>query len=227
MCRTIIEQDAGRLGPCHYLQTNAMHTLSTALSGLGQYDESADLQFRRLKCLRAQFETSSPILLSAIFDSLRFLERAGRAAEGEAMARELTGHLEKFGGGHGETNFENALFVARFVSMQGRLDEAETIFDSLQPKVEGLADVWVRTRFHIYQGRHLTRRGRFDDAEQALQRALKSSGDIRRGSWVMYPDELILAFIELYEASGKTEEAEAYRQMCQRPSVVPDTNRSH
>ena len=99
----------------------AMHVLSNALTGLGQDAEAADLQLRRLECARAQFATASPpVFLGALFDTLRYLERGGRAIEGERLAREMTAALASIGGGHDDMALESELFLAHFVSMQNR-----------------------------------------------------------------------------------------------------------
>jgi 8-oxo-dGTP pyrophosphatase MutT (NUDIX family) len=151
-------------------------------------------------------------MLSALSDALRYLDRAGRAVEGETLARELTAALEGLGGGHGDMLFASELYVARFVSMQGRLDEAEPIFQSLIAR-EGTSDRFSRARLHLFYGGQLARRELYEEAEHELSNAVELIGDVRLGTLTSHPDDIILEFIALYDAWGKPDRAEEYRRL--------------
>jgi len=210
--RAILEQSVDSLGECHHVRALAMSTLALALSGLGEGDEPADLYLRRVECTRRHNPPESPQLLSDFFDALRFLDRGRRPKEGEALARELTAALQRLGGGHGEIVFDSELYTARFVSMQGRLDEAEPLFLSLLDR-ETQAGRKDRARLHLFYASQLTRRGLFAEAEQHLATAVGLIEDIRVGTWETHPDDVILGYIELYDAWGKPDKAEEYRRL--------------
>ncbi len=212
-CRAILEGSAERLGDCHHIRTNAMLTLAQALAGLGEDAQAADLRIHAIGCLRGRMAAIDPVFMSIASDSLRYLERAGRAVEGEALARELSASLHGLGGGHGDLRYMSEPFVASFVSMQNRLDAAEALYGPLLAAEAGLPDDRTRARLHVSYAGHLVRRQRFAEAERELQKAVSGSGNILKGTWDTHPDEIIVAFITLYEAWGKPAKAAEYRQL--------------
>ncbi|MEK6674910.1 MAG: serine/threonine-protein kinase [Planctomycetota bacterium] len=212
MCRAVLEISAERFGECHDVRVFAMTQLSQELAHLGEAQEPAELRLRALACLRQKVAAGSPALLGDISDTLRFLERVGRSKEGESLARELTAAMQNIGGGHGDLVFGSELYVARFVSMQNRLDEAEPIFESLIAR-QSQADRDERARLHLFFGGHLVRRKNFEVAEQHLITAVELIEDIRLGTWDTHPDDVILGFIDLYEAWNKPDKVEEYQRL--------------
>src|SRR4029450_11422050 len=101
ICRAVLEKMRQRLGECHGLRHDAYRVLSYALPCLGETREPADISLKRIACLRqAGYSGNDPVLVGAISDSLRFLERDGRGAEGESQARELAASIGTLGGTH-------------------------------------------------------------------------------------------------------------------------------
>ncbi len=216
-CRLILERSSGRLSACHPLRAAAEYTLAEALVGLGHYEESAELMLERLDCMRRRFPPGSVMILSSLCDTLRFLERCGpsAAAQGEEMTRELQDGLASFGGGHGELAIIADEFAADFVSIQGRLDEADALFARLFEREEALVGSGQsHARLYLYYAGHLTRRGRFDEAKAALDRAVEIVGDIRMGTWDSHPDDIARAYVMLYSAWSKPEDAAMYERVC-------------
>ncbi len=215
VCRAILDSSAERLGECHHIRTDAMYILAGALAGLGEDREPAELHLRRIACERQRLAPGNPLFLASLSDSLWYLDRGGRAAEGEALARELGGALLKGGGQHGggDALVQTEVQLAHFVSMQERLDEAETLFRSLLSREDSVADSRTRARLHMCYGIHLTRRGQLEDAERHLRGAVTWLEDVRQGTWDVRPDDTILAFIALYEAWGKPDRAEEYQRL--------------
>ena len=91
-------------------------------------------------------------------------------------------------------------YIAKFVSMQGREDEAQLLFQELLPRVvvkgEGNLNA---ARLHLFYGGHLRRQKSFVEAEKQLELAASLLPEIRRGTCPVNPDDLILEFIALYE----------------------------
>jgi tetratricopeptide (TPR) repeat protein len=208
ICRRLLDHE--RLGECHSVRASAMHTLADALARLGQDAEAAQLQLRRIECVRQQFAAASPaVFLGGLYDTLRYLDHQ-HAGEGEALARELLESLQKLGGGHDDMAFDAELYVAHFVSIQNRLEEAASMFDALLAQVEHSADARTRARLHLYYGGHLTRLGQFEQAEAHITTAAELVGDIRIGTWDSHPDDIVRGFITLYEAWNKPDKVQEY-----------------
>jgi tetratricopeptide (TPR) repeat protein len=219
-CRDLLERSSGRLPECHDVRSYAMVNLANALEFLGQAQEPADLYLRRVECLRESTRPGNPALLSAMSDSLPVLERAGRGADGERIARELTTALTTYAGGHGDDmTIGPELYAACFVSMQGRLDEAASLFQASIAHEQQLTEPRDRARLHLFYAGHLTRARRFEDAERELQGAVALAGDVRKGTWDQNPNDLLQGLVALYQAWDKPERAEEYRGLFTAPSL--------
>jgi tetratricopeptide (TPR) repeat protein len=213
ICRPVVETAAQRLGDCHYVLERAMTILARALSRLGEASEAADLILRKVACQQQRFGSDTPSTLSGISDALPFLDRAGLAVEGERLARQLHVGLSQLGG-HGPAGFNAELYIARFVSMQGRLDEAEPLFQSLLARAETEVNDGPQARTHMFYAGQLARKGLFEEAEREMQRAVGlRGGDVRRGTWMAHPDDLLVEFIALYQTWNKPEQAAEYARM--------------
>jgi eukaryotic-like serine/threonine-protein kinase len=212
-CRAVLALPVERLGECHVVRVQAMSVLSKAAGALGEARESAELYLRRIACLRTQNAPGSPPLVSSISDALPYLDRAGFAEEGEALARELYDALANLTG-HGTAAFNAQMYIARFVSLQNRLDEADALFRTLLETSEQAETDVQRARAHLLYGSHLARRGRFEDAERELLIAVDlRGGDPRHGTWVMHRDDIVVEFIALYQAWGKPDRADEFRRL--------------
>jgi len=145
---------------------------------------------------------------------LPILDRGGRWADGEALAREFSAELTRLGGGHDDMLFDADLAVARFVGLQGRDDEATSLFRSLESRLEDTSvGPRSRARYHLFCGSHLRAQGEFAAAEKELELAAAELTDIRQGTCRQNPDDVIVEWVELYDAWGKPEQAETYRKM--------------
>lgn len=222
--RAVLAGPSDRLGACHHIRVSATSGLASALARLGETDEPADLQLHALRCLRESSPNDFISLMSDMTDVMYYLDRAGRAAEGEALARESVALFAKFGG-HVST-FRSDLFVANFVSMAGRFDEAEELFRPLRASANASGKPFAQACAELAYARHLTRRGRFDEAEQGLNRCAELR-DMRLGTYDGLPDDIVLAYVELYQAWGKTEKVKEYEAIRQEAfGIMPREERS-
>jgi non-specific serine/threonine protein kinase/serine/threonine-protein kinase len=212
-CRAILDATSDRLGPCHSIRTKVLCLRAEALARLGHDQEPADLFLDAVGCLRQTLAPDSVVYLGVLSDALRYLDRAGRAAEGEACTRELIATLRRLGGGHDDLAQVNSMFLAGFVSAQGRLDEADLLFAPLIAAQERISDPRTRARLHIVYGAHLARRADFESAERELDAAAQALGDITRGTWDSHPDDLIVAYINLYKDWGRPDRAQSYARL--------------
>mgnify|MGYP002078617618 CR=1 FL=1 len=187
-----------------------------ALARLGGTSEPAELYLRAIECAR-QKQPGSILLLITMSDALRYLDRDERAVEGEALAREVSAEMRKYAGGHAEATFDAEVYLAGFLSMQGRFDEAEAAFQTLSGPELSAMPARSRARLRLIGAAHLRRRGHFEQAEQQLRQVVAIVQDIRLGTWDDLPDDIILGFVELYHAWGKPVEHEQYRRLREEP----------
>ncbi|RJP41933.1 MAG: serine/threonine protein kinase [Phycisphaerales bacterium] len=210
-CRRVLSIEG--LGECHGARLMALDTLADALTLMGEEQEPAELLLRELDCLRRKTPGDNIAVISAMSELLRYLDRAGRAAEGEAMAQDLMASLARFGDGHDDLGFRTDTYIAHFTSVQGRLDEADALFQKLVDAEQQQTNHSLRARLHLFYGGHLSRQGLFGQAEAELETAVQWNGGIRMGTYSTHPDDLILGFIALYDAWGRTDLAAEYRHM--------------
>jgi eukaryotic-like serine/threonine-protein kinase len=211
--QTVLADSAKRLGECHYTRSEAMGNLAAALARLGKADESAEMILRSVKCLRERLPENSISLLGVLNDAMYFLDRAGRAEEGEAVAREAAALMAKLGG-HVST-MRAELFVASFISMSGRYGEAEALFVPLRARAEASEIIAHRSFANLSYARHLIRTGQFEESERCLARCAELTGGVTIGTYDALPDDIVFAYIELHKAwkrSEKVREYEALRQ---------------
>jgi hypothetical protein len=156
-------------------------------------------------------------VIVAISDGLPILDRGERWVQGEALAREFIDRLNAMGGGHGDMLFDAEIWVARFLSQQGRLAESQAMSQTLLARAEH-ADLSknVRARLHLVHGSNLRRLGAMADAEAQLQTAADTVDDVHLGTRNLTPDDILIEFIALYSAWGKPERVQAYEALRQQ-----------
>lgn len=173
----LVVADESRLGECHEVRVGAMYVLASSLDPLGESGEAAELRLRRLSCMRSIAKTAPSHFLSAVSDALPTLHRSGRAVEGKALSRELLAACANYGESFRVMPTEVESWVAHLVSMRGRLDDADRLYAEFLPRGQEMDS--IVPRLYLFYAMHLTRRGCFLDAEEALQ-AADWFGDSRR-----------------------------------------------
>ena len=212
ICTEILATSEDRLGKGHAQRLLAMKVLAEAKHRLGDSPAAAELVLQLLEYSRVNDDAI--IRVSSISSALPILDRGRRWAEGESLARELSNELAKLGGGHGSMLLNADLSVARFVSLQERLDEAEALFQSLlNRKGDAADDSRALARIHLFYGSHLRLQKNFEASEKELQIAASTVPDICHGTSIFNPDDIVVEFIALYDDWGKPEKAAEYRQM--------------
>ncbi|MFO0832297.1 MAG: serine/threonine-protein kinase [Phycisphaerales bacterium] len=211
--RAVLDGADRSLGACHHVRVTAMSGLASALVRLGEEQEPADLQLRAFHCLRETSPNDLVTQLSDVTDVLYYLDRAGRAAEGEALARESIAWFARLGG-H-VSSFRSELFLAGFVSMAGRFEEAEGLFRALQAGADASGGPFARACVDLAYGRHLTRMGRFEDAEGRLDHCAQLR-DMHLGTYEGLPDDIVVGYIQLYTAWNRPEKVREYEAIRQQ-----------
>jgi tetratricopeptide (TPR) repeat protein len=174
---------------------------------------------KRVDCLRSTLSENAISLLASLSDALPYLEYSGRWPEGEAIARQLQAKFAKFDKSLGPMDFGPDIYLARFLTLQDRLDEARPIFERWLMQEETLDQPHMRARLHLFYGGYLIKLRQFEDAEAHLKQATEAMGR-HRSTWRDHPDDIYREFISLYEAWDKPAKAEEYRALC-REVIVP------
>ncbi len=211
VCRNVLANTSERLGNCHHVRMIAMSCLASSLARLGEAEESAEITMQVIKCERQTAAGDRVKFLSTLNEAMFILDRVGRANEGEAIAREYVTEMTKLAGHTG--TFRAELFIASFVSMSGRLDEAEALFRPLQAQADASSKPFAQACVALAYARHLTRLGRFEESERSLQQCVTLRGDLLLGTDDGMPDDIVFAFIELYKAWNKPEKVREYEQL--------------
>jgi len=222
-CRDVLDAASDRIPECHTIRLQALDVLTEAAHRMGDSASAAGLKLKKIACARQSGDAMA--LIVSISDALPILDRGERWVEGEALAREFIERLNAMGGGHGDMLFDAEVWIARFVSLQGRLDEAESMFQSLltragvlirgAPRMGAPEQVdlraTVRARVHLFHGSNLCRLGVFEESEIEIRTAADTLDDFRLGTHNSNPDDVLVEFINLYNAWGKPERAAEYQ----------------
>jgi hypothetical protein len=212
ICRQVLAVSEGTLGHCHTQRQQAQGVLAEAINEMGDVSGAADLQMQLLDCTRAR-DGKSVALVVRLIAALPYLNRAGRFSEGEAVAREFGVLLREMGGGHGDMQIDGDLYLAHFVSAQGRLDEADALFGEILARRAQFTDEITSARLGLFVAHHVMRRGRLDEAQAHLVAARNALGDLARGTTPLHRTDLIEAFVALYRAWDKPDQAAEYERL--------------
>jgi hypothetical protein len=223
LARDVLNRSVQRLGECHFVRAEAMSVLAEALTALGESREPADLRMKEVACTRARVGPSDPVMLSVLSDSLRYLERAGDGATGESLARELIEALGQFGGGHGDMLFAAECYLARFISMQGRHDDAEKLFASL-PRGRCTEQTHSCPFPPAARSSSIARPAiQAGEARDEHSRNLQVMGGA--GTWATHPDDITLGFIALFRPPRRHQGDEYQRLARRRGDLLQDQMR--
>ncbi|MCI0676007.1 MAG: serine/threonine-protein kinase, partial [Phycisphaerales bacterium] len=215
-CQSILDRSVNVLSECHDIRESSINTLSYSLRAQGQVEAAAETYLRQIACMRNRVRDDDIVLLAVLTDGLPFMDHGRRWSEGEALARELQTKFQKFGDAHGSLTFGPDIYLARFCTLQGRLEEAAPIFERWLNN-QALVTGSDRARLHLFYGGYLVRQERFEEAEGELLFARTIMGGLE-STMLSHPDDIILEFIALYEAWGKAEKVQEYR--CLREEII-------
>ncbi len=211
-CLQVLENSMDRLGQNHHQRIEAINVLSRAKQRLGMYQEAADLQLKRLEYARAG--NPNPIsIIAKLADSLPYLDVGERWDEGERIAREYANELTNTPG-HQDLSLVARAYVARFVSLQGRIEEANSLFDEVirETPTEAKIDHSI-AKVHFFFAQHQRLYGTLELAEKHLKLAEAALSDIRIGTCRANPDDVILEFIRLYDQWNRNSEKARYEAL--------------
>ena len=188
-------------------------TLASVKSARGDYAGAAQAFDESVKAWQAMHSPSHPIVLGAKRDFLSYLDDAGRIDEGLQIAQELNQSLSADLGGHGLLALEIQAWIARFASRKGMMDEADRIYASFEPHAEELVNDPVGRIIMLFHAGHLARQGRFEEAESELFELSRRQQGVASGVNYAHPDDIAQMFVEVYEAWGRQDKADEYREL--------------
>ena len=126
------------------------------------------------------------------------------------MHRELIQTVHELGSTHVTSDY-GELFLAICVLQQGRMGEAGAIFESLLARYDQIQEP-DRSWLNLGYASYLIKRGEFELAERRLKMLIPSI-DPQEFTYAEYLDDYLRVFVALYEAWGKPELAQEYRQL--------------
>ncbi|MDX1925654.1 MAG: serine/threonine-protein kinase [Pirellulaceae bacterium] len=211
-CVQVLESSVDRLGQAHQQRIAALNVLSRAKNRLGRKREAAELQLQRIEL--ARIGNPNPIsLIAKLSDALPFLDSGGYWEKGEHIAREYANELS-YASGHDDLLLVARAYVARFVSLQGRIDEANLLFNELASEIA--EEVGVNhsiAKVHLFFAQHQRQYGTPELAEKHLKLAESALSDIRVGTCLANPDDVIQEFIHLYEQQNRLDQKAKYEAL--------------
>lgn len=216
----VLEMAGPRFGEDHAFCQRARTALVEIRFAQGRYGDAAAGAVANVASIQRRTGGADSILaLSEMSDVLHVLDAGDRLAEAEEYARTL---YARFGGelAHdADMPLRYRIYLARFLSRQGKLDEADEHFGEILAREAELKDEHFFPRIDLAYGGHLAARGDFAGAEARLLSAydrFKAAGEWR----VPLHQELI----RLYDAWARPADADAWRQRL--AGLVPESART-
>ena len=109
-------------------------------------------------------------LIATIVDGLVVLEAAGKFVEGEELTRFL---LDKLSGRLGSLENGLQLYLARFLSAQGRFAEADKAFKKVADAEEENSGHYIKCQYNLFMGEHKLANGDYVQAAKMFDKALR------------------------------------------------------
>ncbi|MEM7244435.1 MAG: serine/threonine-protein kinase [Acidobacteriota bacterium] len=168
---------AGRLavmGEHHPLTLTARNNLAFALRNDGRADESVQLLHQNLEIAREVAGPTHVFTLITLDNLARAYQAGGHLAEAETAHREGLKLCRQGQGGAAPLTLKKTEGVAEFLVTLGQLDEAAHLLDAGEPLVrtERPDDEALLARYEATRSRLLRARGRLEEADEHLDRAL-------------------------------------------------------
>ncbi len=203
LAERVLELAPPLYGADHELCIRAMNELWHIRFAQQRYAEAADWLVRKTDLDRQRSGGRDTMeTLASMSDGLPVLDAAGRVEVGAEYARTLS---ERFADGSSHDPslaLRYQAYLARFLSRQGRLTEADALLAGVLAQEESVTDPVLRARIDLACGGHLGAKGLFAEAEARL---LSAFGRLDERNWTRVAVCQDLA--RLYAAWGRPEEA--------------------
>ncbi len=211
-CQQILKSSLDRLGEAHEQRIAAIGVLSEAKLRLGLKKEAAELQLQRLEYTR--MGNPHPVSFTTkLGDALPYLDAGQCWEKGELLAREYAKALGETPG-HDDFLLGAWAYVARFASCQGKIEEANEIFEALVSEVKERTGInHSIAKVHLFFALHQNEHGSPEQTEKHLKLAESALSDVRFGTNRANPDDLLLAFIAFYDRWNRGSEKAKYEAL--------------
>ncbi len=212
---TLAPRVKARFGTSHWMFGAATMTLASVRSAQGDFIGAAEACEESVNAWEGMHTPSHPIVLGAKRDFLSYLDDAGRLDDGLRIARELDQALSAELGGHGLLSLEIQAWIARFASRKGMMADADRIYASFEPHAADLRNDPVGRIIMLFHAGHLAGLGRFEEAEAELFELSRRQQGVGSGVNYAHPDDIAQMFVEVYEAWGREDKADEYRELAE------------
>ncbi len=170
IARHILELAPQRFGSDHEFCLRAQMSLAWIRFSQASYDEAADYCVKCIEMARRRAGFDNVEVIAHITDGLPMLEAGARFAEGEEYSRIL---LQRLGEGHGGSADKNQLYLARFLSGQGKTVEAEQLFAEVLASGALESDAPSDCFYCLFMGEHKLAAGKYEEANEFFEAALQ------------------------------------------------------
>jgi len=156
----------GRLGLDHSLRADALEARARVHASREECDLAAECLIAAVDINRARSGDLDPFTLSTMGDGLAILEAGGAFERGEEYTRLLARVMRSHGGVQ-----RYQLFLARFLSAQGRFGEADALFEPLRTDEEVASTPGLACLLALFLGEHELAQGRREEAARLFAEA--------------------------------------------------------
>jgi len=166
--RTMLDFSAANFGANHAMRGRAYRTLADVHWSQGDAQSAAEYWIKHVEIDRARDGDAGIFTLSTMSDSLPILEAGGRYDIGETYTRIVQANL---GGAHGDMAHLHTIYLARFLSAQGKFDEAEPLFALVGGAPKLKTSISLACLYHLFMGEHDLALGRTQQAREQFEQA--------------------------------------------------------
>ena len=211
----------GRFGAEHYFNQRAAGVLSRVLYSRREFHAATAAALQSIDIARAITGEAHANTLVEMTEALPMLDAARRDDIGEQFARDLHAQIGS-SPAHGiDLTVWYRAWLVRFLTRQGKLAEAQDIFQQASTALVAEAGYETHALLHLAGGLLAREQGDLDAAERRTLRAIELLAEAPLLDALLREkanDELI----EVYEAFGLLEKAALYQRQLHKPDPVAE-----
>jgi len=172
----IFELGAKTFGENHAIRGRAYRTLADIHWRKDEPRLAAECWVKQAEVDRKRDGDNSVFSLSTMSDALPYLEAGGLNEKGEEYARVASANM---GAAHGDIADLHTVYLARFLSAQGKFTEADPLFEQLAHSDQMEINSDFTCIYHLFLGEHQLAQGDIEEARQHMHEAQRIRAAMR------------------------------------------------
>lgn len=169
-CFYVIDMAPERFGPDHEYCSRPRKDLVFMRFAQSRFEEAADYSKQVVEMTRRRSGSVDVKVLVQMLNAVPVLEAAGQFAVGEEYTRELLAYK---GSLHRNSARKNQLYLARFLSGQGKKAEAEKLFQEVLDSGVLETNAFIDCIYCMFMREHKLAGGNVDEADELLNEAFQ------------------------------------------------------